>query len=124
MAARSLSKCATPVSPSGTMKLIWFLLKAVSGHENHPRVHDHSPGGPAQRRQVHSLQFADWFRAACGNWPGKTVEQKSGVCHHKNLTLQVVDLPGTYSLTANSVEERIAPATSYSRPSLPSLWPL
>src|SRR5512136_780339 len=48
------------------------------------------------------------FAQHVGNWPGKTVDQKSGVCHHKNRTLQVVDLPGTYSLTANSVEERIA----------------
>lgn len=43
-----------------------------------------------------------------GNWPGKTVEYKSGVYHHHNVTLHIVDLPGTYSLTANSLEERIA----------------
>ena len=43
-----------------------------------------------------------------GNWPGKTVEQKSGVLHHGNLTMNIVDLPGTYSLTANSAEEQIA----------------
>lgn len=43
-----------------------------------------------------------------GNWPGKTVEQKTGVVRHNDLTFQLVDLPGTYSLTANSVEEQIA----------------
>ena len=43
-----------------------------------------------------------------GNWPGKTVEQKSGSCTYCDRQLAVVDLPGTYSLTANSVEERIA----------------
>jgi ferrous iron transport protein B len=43
-----------------------------------------------------------------GNWPGKTVEQKTGVHHHGDITLHVVDLPGTYSLTANSPEEIIA----------------
>ena len=43
-----------------------------------------------------------------GNWPGKTVEQKTGVLHHSNLTINLVDLPGTYSLTANSAEEQIA----------------
>ncbi|MGD0036466.1 MAG: ferrous iron transport protein B [Bacteroidota bacterium] len=43
-----------------------------------------------------------------GNWPGKTIEKKSGIYQHGNITLQVVDLPGTYSLTANSLEERIA----------------
>jgi ferrous iron transport protein B len=42
-----------------------------------------------------------------GNWPGKTVEQKTGIARHNGLTLQLVDLPGTYSLTANSLEEQI-----------------
>jgi ferrous iron transport protein B len=42
-----------------------------------------------------------------GNWPGKTVEQKSGTCSIAGRTLQVVDLPGTYSLTANSLEEQL-----------------
>ncbi len=43
-----------------------------------------------------------------GNWPGKTIEHKSGIHRHGDTTLWVVDLPGTYSLTANSLEERIA----------------
>jgi ferrous iron transport protein B len=43
-----------------------------------------------------------------GNWPGKTVEQRSGVCHAAGMTMTIVDLPGTYSLTANSQEELIA----------------
>ncbi|MFQ5811806.1 MAG: ferrous iron transport protein B [Anaerolineae bacterium] len=43
-----------------------------------------------------------------GNWPGKTIEQKSGAYHHNGITVQIVDLPGTYSLTANSLEEQIA----------------
>lgn len=43
-----------------------------------------------------------------GNWPGKTVEQKTGILHHGDVTLHLVDLPGTYSLTANSLEEVIA----------------
>jgi ferrous iron transport protein B len=43
-----------------------------------------------------------------GNWPGKTVEQKTGIYHHGDITLHLVDLPGTYSLTANSLEEVIA----------------
>ncbi len=43
-----------------------------------------------------------------GNWPGKTIEQKTGIYHHNGTTVQIVDLPGTYSLTANSLEERIA----------------
>ena len=43
-----------------------------------------------------------------GNWPGKTVEQKTGTYRHNGLIIHLVDLPGTYSLTANSQEEVIA----------------
>ncbi|MDC7127255.1 MAG: ferrous iron transport protein B [Spirochaetales bacterium] len=43
-----------------------------------------------------------------GNWPGKTVEQKSGNFVIGDRPYQLVDLPGTYSLTANSIEEKIA----------------
>ncbi len=43
-----------------------------------------------------------------GNWPGKTVEQRTGVLRNGNLAINFVDLPGTYSLTANSAEEQIA----------------
>lgn len=43
-----------------------------------------------------------------GNWPGKTVEQKSGSFLHSGQYIHLVDLPGTYSMTANSEEERIA----------------
>jgi ferrous iron transport protein B len=43
-----------------------------------------------------------------GNWPGKTIERKTGTYHHNGTEVRIVDLPGTYSLTANSLEERIA----------------
>ena len=43
-----------------------------------------------------------------GNWPGKTVEQRSGDFVLEGKTYHLVDLPGTYSLTANSLEEVIA----------------
>lgn len=43
-----------------------------------------------------------------GNWPGKTVEKKSGFLIYNGFRLEIVDLPGTYSLTSNSEEERIA----------------
>ena len=42
------------------------------------------------------------------NYPGVTVETKEGFCQHQNLQFRIVDLPGTYSLTANSPEEQIA----------------
>ncbi|MGE5464478.1 MAG: FeoB small GTPase domain-containing protein [Syntrophothermus sp.] len=43
-----------------------------------------------------------------GNWPGKTVEKKEGEFEHDGMTISIVDLPGTYSLTAYSPEEIIA----------------
>jgi ferrous iron transport protein B len=43
-----------------------------------------------------------------GNWPGKTVAKKEGVFHHQDWEVHVVDLPGTYSLSAYSPEEQIA----------------
>ncbi len=43
-----------------------------------------------------------------GNWPGKTVERREGVFTFEKRDYRLVDLPGTYSLTANSPEEVIA----------------
>jgi ferrous iron transport protein B len=43
-----------------------------------------------------------------GNWPGKTVEKKEGTHRADNVLIRIVDLPGTYSLTAFSEEERVA----------------
>jgi len=43
-----------------------------------------------------------------GNWPGKTVEKKEGQFKHDDYEIKIVDLPGTYSLTAFSPEEVIA----------------
>ncbi len=42
-----------------------------------------------------------------GNWPGKTVEKKEGNFEYNGKKYLVADLPGTYSLSANSDEEII-----------------
>ncbi len=42
-----------------------------------------------------------------GNWPGKTVEKKEGSFAYKGTTYEVADLPGSYSMSANSDEEVI-----------------
>jgi ferrous iron transport protein B len=47
-------------------------------------------------------------RQHVGNYPGVTVEKKEGLCVEKGERLKVVDLPGTYSLTAYSLEEVVA----------------
>ena len=47
-------------------------------------------------------------RQKVGNWPGVTVEKKEGHLKTNGYDLAVVDLPGTYSLTAYSIEEIVA----------------
>ncbi|ACV64542.1 small GTP-binding protein [Desulfofarcimen acetoxidans DSM 771] len=43
-----------------------------------------------------------------GNWPGKTVLRAEGKYINQGLVFNLIDLPGTYSLLANSVEEQVA----------------
>ena len=43
-----------------------------------------------------------------GNWPGKTVTNAQGKYRHKDTNFIMVDIPGTYSLMANSAEEEVA----------------
>ena len=43
-----------------------------------------------------------------GNFPGVTVEKKAGRLVHKGQQIELVDLPGTYSLTAHAVDELVA----------------
>ncbi len=47
-------------------------------------------------------------RQHVGNYPGVTVEKKEGVHVHQDRRFKIVDLPGTYSLTAYSLEEVVA----------------
>ncbi len=46
-------------------------------------------------------------RQHVGNWPGKTVEHKSGTFSHGGRMFEVVDLPGAYGLNAASPEEEV-----------------
>ena len=57
-----------------------------------------------------STLFNRWtgMRQHVGNWPGKTVEKKEGTFKYKGQEIEVVDLPGNYSLTAYSVEEVVS----------------
>lgn len=43
-----------------------------------------------------------------GNWPGKTVTNARGYFTYKDTQFLLVDLPGTYSLSATSVDEEVA----------------
>lgn len=42
-----------------------------------------------------------------GNWPGKTVAKKEGCYHDRGLCVELIDLPGTYSLSAYSPDEEV-----------------
>lgn len=47
-------------------------------------------------------------RQHVGNWPGKTVEKKMGSFSQDGVEVELIDLPGTYSLSAYSLEEIVA----------------
>jgi ferrous iron transport protein B len=47
-------------------------------------------------------------RQHVGNYPGVTVEKKEGTREYNGYRLEIVDLPGTYSLTAYSLDEVVA----------------
>ena len=42
------------------------------------------------------------------NWPGVTVEKKEGTASYKGQKISLVDLPGIYSLTSYSIEEKVS----------------
>ena len=48
------------------------------------------------------------LRQHTGNWPGKTVDTARGECRWRDRVFHLVDLPGTYSLSARSAEEEVA----------------
>ncbi len=48
------------------------------------------------------------FKQQVGNWPGVTVEKKKGNFTYRDHKIEVVDLPGIYSFSAQSIDEQIA----------------
>lgn len=47
-------------------------------------------------------------RAHVGNWPGVTVEKRTGMCKKGGVEAEIIDLPGIYSLSPYSPEEAVA----------------
>lgn len=47
-------------------------------------------------------------RQTVGNWPGVTVEHKSGTCLYQDKSYEIIDLPGIYSLSGGSPDELVA----------------
>lgn len=54
------------------------------------------------------FNFLTGLHQHIGNWPGKTIEKLEGTLFYKGYTIDVLDLPGIYSLTTYSVEEKIS----------------
>ncbi|MEG6585144.1 FeoB small GTPase domain-containing protein [Dendrosporobacter sp. 1207_IL3150] len=48
------------------------------------------------------------LRQHTGNWPGKTVDNAQGTFTYQEQSFLLVDLPGTYSILAHTVEEQVA----------------
>lgn len=58
-------------------------------------------------------------RQKVGNWPGVTVDKKVGYINHHDRAVSIIDLPGTYSMSAYSQEEKIV--SGYLRESRPDV---
>ncbi|RUM87577.1 MAG: ferrous iron transport protein B [Thermovibrio sp.] len=43
-----------------------------------------------------------------GNWPGVTVQKKTGIYNFRGFEIELIDLPGIYSLSSYTLEERVA----------------
>lgn len=53
-------------------------------------------------------------RQHVGNYPGVTVERKCGSCRIGNVNIEIIDLPGIYSLSSSSPKKK-SPFASYSK---------
>ncbi len=47
-------------------------------------------------------------RQHVGNWPGVTIEKKTGTCTFRDHAMNITDLPGIYSMSARSPDEAVA----------------
>ena len=104
-------KPATRQLPRPTLRVVGGACHDGGGSMPQPRAAGSSPSRSSGQPNVGKSTVFNMLTGLSqhvGNWPGKTVEQKTGTFQHDGVTLDLVDLPGTYSLTANSEEERIA----------------
>ena len=74
--------------------------------ETRPTVHVALAGNPNSGKTT-IFNALTGSRQQVGNYPGVTVEKKQGLCRYQGRRFNVVDLPGTYCLSAYSEEERV-----------------
>ena len=65
-------------------------------------------GNPNVGKSVIFNNLVPGARQHVGNWPGKTVEKKTGKYRYKGEEYELVDLPGCYSLTARAIDELVS----------------
>lgn len=75
---------------------------------NSPREHLIALAGNPNSGKTTLFNAITGARQHVGNYPGITVEKKEGICEANGCRIRLVDLPGTYSLTAYSMEEIVA----------------
>ena len=67
-----------------------------------------APCRKSELRENDNFQLPDRCEPHVGNYSGVTVERKSGICHVGDAEVEVIDLPGIYSLSSSSPEEKVA----------------
>lgn len=93
---------STPLMQRGRVRRESF---GIEGSENHWIIA--LAGNPNVGKST-VFNALTGLRQHTGNWPGKTVNNAQGYFTYNDQSFMLVDLPGTYSLLAHSVEEEIA----------------
>ncbi len=83
------------------------MVQAATGHAQGPRMTVALAGNPNAGKTT-LFNALTGARQHVGNYPGITVDKKEGFVATSHGELHVLDLPGTYSLTAYSQEELVA----------------
>jgi ferrous iron transport protein B len=81
--------------------------RRARGDDALPRLHVALAGNPNVGKSS-LFNHLTGSRQHVGNWPGKTVERHVGTCHLEDAEVELVDLPGTYSLAGTTAEEQVA----------------